>query len=231
MTRRGVFVQRVTCMRDDEDQICNALRESLQRGPELVFVTGGLGPTEDDRTLAALSKLSNKRIIVSEIVLKIMGERRNIPPNGFLPHQLKMASTLENAECLPNPLGWAPVTVLKLGKQTIFALPGPPKEVEACFNEHIAMRIQEATQYRSHANRIFITLYESELGSLINEVLESVEGVYIKPLVGERNREEGLGVEIVAFDFTDEGCRQKYDSALTKLKALVTQKGQNVFEQ
>jgi nicotinamide-nucleotide amidase len=230
LTRRGIFVQRITCLRDDEQEICKALGEAVTREHNFIFITGGLGPTQDDKTLSALSKLSGKRVIVSETVLKIMSERRNISPESFLPHQLKMISTLEGAECLPNPVGWAPMTILKLGSQTIFVLPGPPKEVQACFNEHIADRIQEATRRRSYAKRIFVTMYESELTPLINEVLETVEGVYLKPLVGEGNREQGLGVEVITFDLTDEGCLHKYQAALSKLKELVVKKGRNVLE-
>ena len=230
LTLRGVFVQRITCIRDDEEEICSVLKDFLSRKPSFIFVTGGLGPTEDDKTLDALSKLSGRHIIVSEIVLKIMGERRKIPPDGFLPHHLKMSSTLEGAECLPNPVGWAPVTVLKLGNSTVFVLPGPPREVQACFNEHLASRIQEATGHRSYAKRVFVTMFESELSSVVGEVSRAVEGVYVKPLAGEGSREQGLAVEIIAFDCTDEGCRQRYDDALTKLRELVAQKGRTVLE-
>jgi len=131
LTRRGVFVSRITCLRDDEEEVCNALKDSIQRKPRFIFITGGLGPTQDDKTLSALSKLSKRRIILSETVLKVMGERRNIPPSSFLPHHLKMAKTLDGATLFPNPIGWAPVTFLKLGHSAIFALPGPPKEVQA----------------------------------------------------------------------------------------------------
>jgi len=230
LTCRGVLVQRIICIRDDEDEICSVLSEGVDRKPSFIFVTGGLGPTEDDKTLNALSKLSGRRIFVSEAVLKVMGERRKIPPDGFLPHHLKMSSTLEGAECLVNPVGWAPVTVLMLDGSTVFILPGPPREVQACFNEHLASRIQEATGHRSYAKRVLVTMNESELSSVVGEVSKAVEGVYLKPLVSEGSREQGLAVEVIAFDRTDEGCRQRYEEALTRLKELVAQKGRTVFE-
>ncbi len=230
LTRRGVFVQRITCIRDDEKEICSTLEETLNREPDFIFITGGLGPTQDDKTLHALSQLSGKHIVVSETALNIIGERRKISPRSFQPHQLKMMSTLEGAECIPNPIGWAPITVLKLRNQTIFALPGPPMEVQACFNEHIASRIQKATRYRSYAKRILVTMYESELTPLINEILKVMKGVYIKPLASEGNREQGLAIEIITFDPTDEGCLQKYQETFTKLKELVIQKGRNIIE-
>ena len=230
LTLRGVLVQRITCIRDDEDEICSVLRDSLSRRPSFIFVTGGLGPTEDDRTLSALSKLSGRRVVVSELVLKIMGERRGIPPSGFLPHHFKMSSTLEGAECLINPVGWAPVTVLKLEGSTVFVLPGPPRETQACFNEHLANRVQEATGHRSYAKRVFVTMHESELSPIVDQVSKAVEGIYLKPLASEVGREQGLAVEIIAFDRTDEGCLQRYEAAVAKLNELVIKKGRTVLE-
>lgn len=229
LTHRGVLVQRITCIRDDEEQICEVVKDSLSREPGLVFITGGLGPTEDDKTLSALSKLSGRRIIVSETVLRIMGERRNMPPNSFQLHHLKMSSTLEGAECLANPVGWAPVTILSLGESTLFVLPGPPREVQACFEEHVANRVQEATGHRSYAKRVMVTMFESELAPLVNQISKEVEGVYLKPLVGERTQ-NGLAVEIITFNQTDDGCREKYKAALKRLKDLVTQKGRILTE-
>jgi len=230
LTRRGVLVQRITCLRDSEEDIIDALRSSLSRGPSFIFITGGLGPTQDDRTLSALSRYSGRRIRVSEEVLRIMGERRKIPHGSFQPHQLRMASTLEDSECLPNPTGWAPVTIMQLDSCTIFTMPGPPKEVQACFSELLAGRVQEATGHRSYARRVQVTMYESELIPLVAEVHGAVEDIYLKPLVGEGSREQGLAVEIITFAPTDEICKQKYDMTLSKLKELVESRGRKITE-
>lgn len=230
LTRRGVLVQRITCLRDSKEEICDALRESLNRSPALLFITGGLGPTEDDLTLSALAELSGRAVVTSELVLKIASERRKVPVANFNPGQMKMASTLEGAECLPNPVGWAPITVLKLGESTMMTLPGPPREVQACFNEHLAKRIEDATGFRSRGRRVRVTMFESELAPLVSEVTKSIEGVYVKPLVGESTREQGLPVEVLAFDRSDEGCVQKCDLAVDKLKELVNQKGRELLE-
>lgn len=230
LTRRGVLVQRITCLRDIKKEICDALRDSLDRSPTFLFVTGGLGPTQDDLTLSALSGLSGKAVVTSELVLRIMSERRKISPGNFNPGQIKMASTLEGAECLINPVGWAPVTVLKLGGSAIVSMPGPPREVQACFNEHLAKRIEDATGIRSYGKRVRVTMYESELAPLVSEVTKNLEGVYLKPLVGESTRDQGLPVEVLAFDRSDEGCQRKCEVAVAKLRELVTQKGRELLE-
>ncbi len=230
LTRRGVQIQRITCLRDDEEEIIDAIKSSRDRKANFIFITGGLGPTQDDKTLAAISRLTGKRIKVSEAVLGIMGEKRKIPHGSFQPHQLRMASTLEDSECLPNPTGWAPVTIVKLDNSTIFAMPGPPKEVQACFTELLAGRIQEVTGYHSFARRIQVTMYESELIPLVEDIHGLVEGIYMKPLVGEGSREQGLAVEIITFAPTDELCRKKFDAVLRRLRELVEGRGRKIIE-
>ncbi|MEM3019443.1 MAG: molybdopterin-binding protein [Candidatus Bathyarchaeia archaeon] len=230
LTHLGVLVRRITCIRDDEEEICHVLMDSIERQSDFIFITGGLGPTQDDRTLEALSKVSGRRVIVSETILNIISQRRGIPPKAFLPHQLKMISTLEGAECLPNPAGWAPVTIFKLRNSTIFAFPGPPKEVQACFNEYIGRRIGESTGLRSLARRIYVDMYESELSPLVKEVVGSFRGVYIKPLVSEVREGRNLAVEIITFDGSEEGCQKKYEQTLKRLRDLVAQMGRTVLE-
>jgi nicotinamide-nucleotide amidase len=230
VTRRGVLVKRITCLRDSKTEICEALRNSLDRSPNYLLITGGLGPTQDDLTLSALSELSGKAILVSELILKIMSERRKIPFDSFNPGQIKMANTLEDAECLPNPIGWAPVTILKLGESQIISMPGPPREAQGCFNEHLAKRIEDTTGFRSYGRRVRVTMFESELAPLVLEVNKTVEGVYVKPLVGDSTRDQGLPVEILAFGQSDEACHQKCDLAVGKLKELVTQKGRELLD-
>ncbi|MBS7609659.1 hypothetical protein KEJ36_04375 [Candidatus Bathyarchaeota archaeon] len=77
------------------------------------------------------------------------------------------------------------MTIFKLRNSTIFAFPGPPKEVQACFNDHMGRCIGESTGLLSLARRIYVNIYESELSPLVKEVVGSFRGVYIKPLVSQ----------------------------------------------
>ena len=109
-------------------------------------------------------------------------------------------------------------------------MPGPPREVQACFNELLAKRIEDTTGFRSYGKRVRVTIFESELAPLVLEVAKTIEGVYLKPLVSESSREQGLPVEVLAFDRSDEGCHRKYEAAVAKLKELVNQKGRELLE-
>jgi len=230
VTRLGAFVQRITCVRDDLDEICAVLEEALGRGPRFIFVTGGLGPTPDDRTLDALSKLTNRRIVVRPDILKLIAERRGVPVEGLPPHFTRMTSSLEGAECLPNPVGVAPLTIVQAGDTVVTTMPGPPREVKECFATHLAKKVQETTQYSSLAKRVNVTMFESEVTPLITTVMKTTPEVYIKPLVGEYKQDVGLPVEIIVFEKDAEACQRKCQETLTKLRDLVNQKGRNITE-
>ena len=230
VTRLGVIVTRITCVRDDVDAIHDILTDMLKRRTQLVFITGGLGPTEDDKTLDVLSRLTGRRIVVDKNVVDTIAKRRNLNASQLPPHFLKMASTIEGAECFPNPVGLAPLTVLRMGETTIFAMPGPPKEVQGCFTTYLVKEVGNVTHYHSIAKRVLTTMFESEVAPLISQIQKKIPGIYVKPLVGEYVANVGLPAEIVVFDNDEMACQKKYRETLSMLTELVRQKGKDVKE-
>jgi len=230
VTRLGVIVRRITCIRDHEDEICAVLREMLGRKPHFIFITGGLGPTEDDKTIEALSRLTGRRVTIDQNILRIMSEKRNLSPSQLQPRHFRMSSTLEGAECLPNPVGWAPLTIIRMGGTTIFTMPGPPREMQGCFTTHLVREIEGATHYHSIAKRVAVPMFESEVAPLINQIQKTIQGVYIKPLVGEATPNVGLPVEIIVFDSDEESCKRRYQKTLNMFVELVKQTGKDVRE-
>ena len=232
VTRLGVFVQRITCVRDNLGEICSALEEALKRKPQFIFVTGGLGPTPDDRTIEALSKLTNRKIIVDGSVMKQAAERRKISVEEIKsrPYMVKMLATLEGAECLLNPSGFAPLTILHFKEATIAALPGPPMEMKSCFTTYLVKRVKETTHLSSIARQVFVTMYESEVTPLITQLMKSTSGIYLKFLTGKPKKDLGWPVEIIVFGEDEETCQQKYKETLTEFKAMVNEKGRKLVE-
>jgi molybdenum cofactor synthesis domain-containing protein len=228
LTQLGVMAQRITCIRDDSDKICNVLKEAVNRKPAFIFITGGLGPTEDDKTMEGLMKLTGRNVIIDQNILSIIAKKRKAFQGPLKPGHYKMTSTLEGAECLPNPVGWAPLTILRLIETTIFVLPGPPREMQACFNKYISSEVQKVSNYHSITKRLIVTMFESEITPLINEVLKTIREAYIKPLVSEYDPTLGLPIEVVIFGMNEEACQKNYEHTLSLLTNLVNQKGKQL---
>ena len=229
VTQLGAKVQRITCIPDSLEDVCTSLKEAVDHDPHFIILTGGLGPTPDDLTIEALSRFFGLEIITRKEILQSMAERRKVSVDQLPPNLVRMARSLNGAECLPNPVGWAPVTVIKRSDMTLAALPGPPTEMKACFSEYLAKRIREKTLYESASKRVFVSMYESQLSPIIEEIMKNMPGTYLKPLVSEYQRDKGLlPVEVIAFAENNGACQKKMEEIIRRLNECVAQKGGNL---
>ncbi|HPD60943.1 MAG TPA: molybdopterin-binding protein, partial [Thermodesulfobacteriota bacterium] len=60
---RGISVQRIISVGDNEEEITTAFKESIKRS-DLVIITGGLGPTRDDVTTGVAGKVLQKKLVL-----------------------------------------------------------------------------------------------------------------------------------------------------------------------
>ena len=188
-TSLGLMVKRITVIGDDVDEIAEALRESLSRKPKFIITTGGLGPTFDDKTLEGIARGLNRRLEVNEKALKMVREKYEtylrqgkIERVELSPARVKMATFPEGTGSLPNPVGTAPAMMAKVKGVFVIALPGVPPEMEAIFNESLAVMIKkEAGKSAFFESSIYADyIMESNLAPLINEAMHDNPNVYIK---------------------------------------------------
>jgi molybdenum cofactor synthesis domain-containing protein len=218
MTQLGATVQRIACVRDRVEDICSVVGEALNRRPHFIVLTGGLGPTRDDLTIVSLSRLLDIEIVAQKGILEAIARRKGVEVSDLRSSQIRMARSLKGAECLPNPVGSAPLTIFNRDETTIVLLPGPPREMKACFTSHVLTRVRERTRYQSVAQRIIVKKYESEISEKTEMIMSSIPGVYLKPLVAQYKRERGLPIDIVAFAESKESCMRKLSEAITQLR-------------
>ena len=218
MTQLGAIVQRITCVRDRVQDICSVIKEALSRRPHFIILTGGLGPTPDDLTIDSLSRLLGIELVAQKGILEAIARRRKVGVHDLTSNQVRMARSLKGADCLPNPVGSAPLTIIDVRETTIVTLPGPPREMKACFASYIPERVRKKTHCQSAAQRVIVKRYESEISQNIETIMNSIPGVYLKPLVAQYQRERGLPIDIVAFAENKEGCTRKILEAIAQLK-------------
>lgn len=129
MGKAGYYISRCTIVGDDREEIKDAVALALKRS-EIVFTTGGLGPTSDDLTREAIAELLNKKLIFSEDIWQKMCEnfyRRGIKEIPEI--NKKQAYILEGAKVIENNVGTAPGMIINEGPKTLLLLPGPPAEL------------------------------------------------------------------------------------------------------
>ncbi len=123
---------------DDPTRIKQSLAVASQRA-QLIFICGGLGPTEDDRTMAAVGEFLGRDLCLDESYwqeVKATLELRSISTT-VNPKNVRQAYYLAGATPLKNPTGLALGTYLKDQDHTYVVLPGPPREFTAMVRESL----------------------------------------------------------------------------------------------
>jgi nicotinamide-nucleotide amidase len=188
-TNLGVNVHRITVVEDIVDEISQVIREVLERKPQFIVTTGGLGPTFDDKTLEGLAKALNCKLEVNQKALEMVkakcceyAKKRNIPVGDMTPRRVKMATLPETTVPITNPIGTAPGVRADVEGTVLFALPGVPSEMEAIFTQTIAPLLKQAVGDRVFCEKsLFVDdMMESTLSPLIDRVMSDNSGVYIK---------------------------------------------------
>lgn len=172
----GVKVTRMLSIGDDHDSILDSLSAELSEN-EIVIVTGGLGPTKDDITKAALARLSGSESYkTDERQLRIVHEILSARGLDVLDINLAQASVPDTCEVIPNKLGTAPIMIFRFDekrfghKATLYSLPGVPFEAIGALPEVIE-DIKEHNSLSDIYHRTIMTygIAESALSKMIEE--------------------------------------------------------------
>ena len=110
-----------------------------------------------------------------------------------------MATVPETADIFQNPVGWAPCSSVTKNQSTILMMPGPPKEMKAIFDGHVALLIAERYRAKVVTLRVFVNMFESEISPLLQKVMSIHPGVYLKAYIALRRTDgEYMPVDLVS---------------------------------
>jgi len=177
----GIAVTRRVTVTDDEAQIAEAVTASLAAAG-VVFLTGGLGPTPDDRTRGGVARALGVGLRLREDLVETLRARYLSYGNRAMPPGNLVQVTLpEGAEAIPNPLGTAPGFRMEHGGAVLFAVPGIPVEMHAMLEGTILPWLRTHRPVRLLLSRSVRTLGigESELVARFGAMLEGLAGVEV----------------------------------------------------
>jgi nicotinamide-nucleotide amidase len=153
----GIDLRAKAVVGDDKTLIADLCRQSIRRA-DVVVLTGGLGPTDDDLTRDAVGEVFGLPLIEdAEIVARI--EQRFARRGMRMPDiNRRQGQVLKGALVLENPNGTAPGQFLDLGEHGVILLPGPPRELQpmldALCNGPLGERAANERVYRTS---LFVT--------------------------------------------------------------------------
>jgi molybdenum cofactor synthesis domain-containing protein len=204
ITSIGAHVSRTAMIRDDYDAIGDELTAAVKRAPRLILTTGGLGPTDDDLTLRAISHAFDLPLREDAQALEWIRRRyeylATIRPNfsaELNASRKKMALFPINATPIYNGAGAAPAMFLPLGKTALVSLPGVPTEMKEIFATSLQPVLADTIGAGGYIERTIVLDKgdESRIAVVLAEVQQSNPLVYIKSR--GQNLEDGLRLTVV----------------------------------
>jgi len=205
LTTSGASVRRVMMLRDEYDEIEQALLNAVARRPRLIITTGGLGPTDDDLTARAISRVFDRPLAEDPIALDMVRKRyeyiATIRPNysaELNEARRKMALMPRGATPLNNPNGAAPGIALDVNEHTtIVCLPGVPSEMKDIYSTSMQTVLERTVGAGGYAERTIVLNRgdESRIADLLQQVQADHPAVYVKSR-GQKF-EDGLHLTVV----------------------------------
>ncbi len=180
---RGIHTLERVVLHDDLESIRDALLRLAGR-VGVILLTGGLGPTDDDLTRAALAAALGEELVLDETALAELEHFFRKRGRVLIEKNRIQAMRPASGRLLANPHGTAPGIAAAIGaggrETAVFALPGPPREMHPMFDAHVAPTLPAAPVVI--ATRVIHTLGigESDLAARLGELMQRDRN----PLVG-----------------------------------------------
>jgi nicotinamide-nucleotide amidase len=190
---------------DNLDRLVDTLETALRRS-DVIIMTGGLGPTEDDLTREAIAAALGEEPFVDpdmERALRAFFTSRGV---GFPERNVKQAWLIPSAMAIPNPRGTAPGWWVEKedadGRtRVIVAMPGPPSEMTRMWEKEVEPRLREMAGGQILVARTLKTvgIGESHIDEMLSPLLKSTN-----PSIGIYARPDGVQARIAAKADTEE---------------------------
>jgi competence/damage-inducible protein CinA-like protein len=221
LLRHGLEPARIAIVGDDQAELETVLREGLEA--DLCLISGGLGPTHDDRTVELVARAAGRKLLVDpgleaeiEGISRMIAERFRRPYADFAEGVRKQATLPVGAEVL-GIAGTAPALVLETGQGAAVVLPGPPSELRKLWPAALASSPVQAVLARAREPERRVLRFYGAGESQIAQAFEESGG-------------EGGGVEVticarefeVHVDlFVDDGGRARADALAAGMRERV----------
>ena len=205
----GIQVQATQTVGDELSKIIQAFRHSMKES-DLVITTGGLGPTDDDLTLAALAGALGLELEFRQEVLESMAKRLGRAVKDLSESNRKQAWVPKGADVLQNDWGTAPgVRCVTTDGKWIYVLPGVPTEMKNIFRE----RITSDLRARAAGNTVLVHLLHTfgTRESVIGDRIKAWMQPEMNPDVGTKSQPQRRNHHSIGRDgFDPRGCAEHH---------------------
>jgi nicotinamide-nucleotide amidase len=172
----GVEVVMKSVIGDNQNRLADAIRGAVSRN-QILILSGGLGPTEDDLTREAVAQALDRKLVFHPEIAEALEQRFAAAKRKMAEVNKRQAFVVEGAAILPNDRGTAPGQWVEESGAVVMLLPGPPHELKAMFERQCLPRLTRIVP-RQVIRTLFLRvtgMSESDLDALISPVYKKYD--------------------------------------------------------
>lgn len=215
LNRLGIEVKLKTIVGDDDARLEEAIKDATRRS-KVVITTGGLGPTEDDITRKITARALGRRLLLDENVLAEIKRRFQSFGVTMPERNSRQAMVIEDAEVLPNPNGTAPGMFLEHNGTAIVLLPGPPREMQPMFSNHVVSKLEQRSGSVRVVRRMLRVAGMGE--SAVDEKIAPVYTKYENPQTTILFNQSEIEIHLTAHGRTEDDANQLLDRVVLEIE-------------
>ena len=175
LTDHGILVMEAGTIKDDHSAIVRSIDRLLQK-VDWVFMTGGLGPTEDDITKNAIAEAFEDALVVSPPLkahIRALLSRFGTDEKGIPDIVNRVPS---NAQIFLNERGTAPAILMNRGDKKLFALPGVPMEMKHLLVDKVWPYLEKFYHFKPLPRKTLLTvgLGEPEVEKAVSKIRDKI---------------------------------------------------------
>ena len=158
---------------DNADRLFDTIKTAAERS-DIIILSGGLGPTEDDLTKETAAKVFGKKLFPDENIKAQIQEyfaKRGVKPTE---NNWKQAMVPEGAVPVENDNGTAPGIIMEQGEKRIILLPGPPNELIPMFEKSIVPYLEALQPGVIYSKTVKVCgIGESKAETMVSDLIDA----------------------------------------------------------
>ena len=207
---------------DNEKRLFDTIQTAIDRS-DIVILSGGLGPTQDDLTKETVAKVFGKELVEDSRTRKQIAEffeKRGIKPTD---NNWKQALVPKGAIVVENPNGTAPGLIVEAGEKCAILLPGPPNELIPMFRDSIMPYLNQKEEGIIYSKTVKICgMGESKVESEITDLLER----QVNPTIAPYAKTGEVHLRVTAKAVDEKNAKKLLKPVVKELKARF---GSNIY--
>lgn len=193
----GIKVRKTWSVSDDHGQIILAMQQALDE-TDILFMTGGLGPTKDDITKKAIADFLGVELYFDQPTFERIQKIFEKIGRVMSPHHHDQCLMPFGVQILRNSMGTAPGMLFRHQNKMIISMPGVPYEMKAIINEEILPWLSQSSDKHIYHKTMLTacngeTTIETAIADILSEMPENIKIAYLPSIASVRLRLSGTG--------------------------------------